>query len=42
MTDDFAEGWIEFEEFIDRLMGERKLTLKDIEEYVKMYKENRQ
>ena len=39
MADDFADGYMEFEEFIDRLMEERKLTLKDIDEYVRMYKQ---
>lgn len=40
MTDEFAEGWIEFQEFCGRLMTDRHLTIKDIEEYVKMLKED--
>ena len=42
MTDDFAEGWMEFEQFIDKLMAERKRTLKDIDQYVEMYKADKQ
>jgi hypothetical protein len=34
MTDDFSDGWIEFESFIDQLLSDKKLTLADIKEYV--------
>lgn len=37
MTDEFSEGWIEFEEEVDRIRQEHKLSLKDIKEYFKMY-----
>ena len=40
MTDDFAEGWMEFQSFVDSLRIRRNLTKEDIKEYFKMYKED--
>jgi hypothetical protein len=41
MGDDFSDGWIDFEEEVDRIKQEHKLSLKDIKEYFKMYLENK-
>lgn len=37
MSDDFSEGWIEFEEFIDTLISQRNLSKADIKQYFEMY-----
>lgn len=40
MTDHFADGWMEFQIFIDRLRKEHNLSIKDIKEYVEMYEDD--
>lgn len=41
MADDFADGWVDFEELVDRFRTSHpSLNQKDIQEYVKMYMDN--
>lgn len=40
MADDFSDGWIEFQEFIDNLRCQNNLSIADIKQYFKMYIED--
>lgn len=42
MKDDFAEGWIDFQDAVDRIRMEYNLTDSDILEYCNMLKEDLQ
>lgn len=39
MADDFAEGYIEFEEAVGRIQDGHNLSIEDLKEYLKMYVE---